>query len=201
MCPNPSCPKGADAIQTLGGYSPALARKGLSWYDIVEVPEVNEIDFVFAPGVYSYWSIGLSGLYIGNQAQKLNTTAALTKEGVPAAIFDHASKGRGVPLSVDAYANLVKIAGGKPIAPNSPLLTPYAPNNGPQPFFSIDCKKTKTLPVISYAFTGSRKQWSVQPSEAIGEGSFLLGNFGDNFLKGKYVVFDYASQRVGLAEL
>jgi hypothetical protein len=215
FCPNPSCPEGADAIQTLGGYSPALARKGLSWYDIVEVPEVNEIDFTFAPGVYSYWSIGLSGLYIGNQAQKLNTTAIQTKEGVPAAIFDHASKGRGVPLSVDAYANLVKIAGGKPIAANSPLLTPSAPNNGPQPFFSFDCKKAKSLPPISYTFTGSRKQWSVEASEyvvnvsgtcilnirTIGEGSYLLGNFGENFLKGKYIVFDYANQRVGLAEV
>ena len=215
FCPNPSCPPGADAIQTLGGYSPALARKGLHWYDIVEVPEVNEIDFPFAPGVYSYWSIGLTGLYIGNERQTLNTTAVCTKDGVPAAIFDHASKGRGIALSVDAYARLVKIAGGKAIPPSSPLLTPSPPNSGPQTFFSFDCHKAKSLPVISYTFSGDRKPWTIAPSEyvvnvsgtcilnvrTVGNGSFLLGNFGEDFLKGKYIVFDYQRQRVGLAEV
>ncbi|KAG9238215.1 aspartic peptidase domain-containing protein [Amylocarpus encephaloides] len=214
FCPGPSCPEGADAIQTLGGYSKALARKGLHWYDVVDVPAVNELAFTFSPKIYSYWSIQVSGLFIGSERQALNTTAAKQGDGVPAAIFDHASKGRGIPLSTDAYARLVQITRAKPVPAGSPILS-APPNNGPQPFFTVDCRKTRFFPPITYTFSGDRTRWTVEPSEYIakvgdacvidartlGKGSYLLGNFGDNFLKGKYVVFDFKKNRVGLAKV
>ncbi|KAH6672341.1 aspartic peptidase domain-containing protein [Halenospora varia] len=215
FCPNPTCPPGADAIQTFGGYSSSLAKKGLSWYPIVAVPEVNDIDFTFSPGVYSYWSIGLQNIFIGNERQSLNVTAQSVGDGVPAAIFDHASKGRGLPLSQNAYQRLVKSVGAQAIPSTSAVLTPYPPNNGPQSFYSVDCSKISSLPVVSYQFNGSPKLWKVQPADyvlniqgtcvlnvrTVGSGDYLLGNFGETFLKGKYIVFDFKKGRVGLAEV
>ncbi len=213
-CDHAKCPKGADAIQTFGGYSTKLASKGLHWYPVVPVPTVNQIDFPTSPGIFNYWAAALSSVSIGGEKQALNNTARDQLKAAPAAIFDHASKGRGLPLSGDAFARLVDISNATLIPKNSPLLK-MPPNNGMQPFYRVDCSTVSKLPTISYVFEGSPKAWNVTSDayvarsqgkcildvRVLGEGSWQLGNFGDNFLKGKYIVFDYQKSRIGLAEL
>ena len=208
------CPAGADAVQTFGGYSTELASKGLMWYPVVAVPTVNALDFSYSPDIFSYWAIELSSLSIGDEAQVFASASADATAGVPAAIFDHASKGRGLPMDTKAYTRLVEIAGATLIPASSALLQ-IPPNNGKQPFYEIDCATTKSLPDISYTFTGSEKKWTVKPEayvakvagtcildvRVLSNGSFQLGNFGDTFLQGKYIVFDYDMLRVGLAEI
>lgn len=210
LCPAFSCPPGASAIQTFGGFNHILASKGLTWYNVVPVPLVNELDFIFSPEIFSYWAISITGLSIGNQRQVLNSTM----DGGPAAIFDHASKGRGVPLSANAYANLVLVTNATLLPPNSPALAD-PPNNGGGQFYSVDCHKVRDLPSIKYTFKGSSKQWKVSGDaytvnkegicvlnvRTIGLSDFQYGNFGEVFLKGKYVVFDFEKREVGLAQL
>ncbi|KAK5100967.1 hypothetical protein LTS08_004573 [Lithohypha guttulata] len=205
-----NCPAGADAIQTFGGYSAELASKGLTWYPLTSVPTVNQIAFPLYPEIFSYWAIELESFSIGTEQQAVNTTAEQQLQAKPAAIFDHASKGRGLPLSSDAYARLVEITGA---VPATDLAMP--PNNAMQPFFTVNCSTISKLPTVSYVFTGSAKEWLVKPEayvanmggtcvldvRVLGSGSWELGNFGDNFLQDKYIVFDYEKNMVGLAEL
>lgn len=214
MCTEEQCPPGADAVQTFGGYSKKLASKGLTWYPVVSVPTVNEINFKLSPKIFSYWAIGISTFSIGGEVQELDLASQQTTGATPAAIFDHASKGRGLPMSEKAYERLTEIANATLIPTESPLLI-VPPNNGMQPFYEVDCATIGDLPTISYTFIGSEKPWTVTPEayvaqgagrcildvRVIGEGSFQLGNFGDNFLQGKYIVFDYEMLRVGLADL
>lgn len=133
--------------------------------------------------------------------------------GGPAAIIDHASRGRGLPLSTAAYANLVKTTKATLVTNATILASP--PNNGGGEFYSVDCATVSKLPCITYTFGGSDEEWKVEPSayvinegsicvlnvRTIGNGDFQYGNFGENFLKGKYIVFDFESRRVGLAKL
>lgn len=204
------CPTGADAVQTFGGYSVELASKGLTWYPLTSVPTVNQIDFPLSPEIFSYWSIELEKFSIGTEEQELNVTAESQLNAKPAAIFDHASKGRGLPMSADGYARLVEVTKA---VPAGNLTTP--PNNGMQPFYTVDCGSVDQLPTVSYVFSGSAKEWLVTPVtyvskladtcvlnvRVIGSGAWELGNFGDTFLLGKYIVFDYENLMVGLADL
>ena len=213
-CHAADCPTGADAIQTFGGYNTELAAKGLTWYPLTSVPTANQIDFVTFPEIFSYWSVGLTSVAIGDEELVLNATYSKQLNAVPAAIFNHASQGRGLPLSADGYARLVELANATAIPLDSALLQ-MPPNNGKQPFFEFDCSTVQELPTISYVFNGSPKAWTVEPDayvvqagkscildvRVLGHGEWELGNFGDNFLRGKYIVFDYDLLRVGLAEL
>ena len=214
MCPAASCPPGADGVQTFGGYSTTLASKGLTWYPVIPVPDVNDLAFPQSPSIYSYWAIGLSAFSIGDEVQELDVVDESQRGATPAGIFDHASRGRGLPLSAKAYQRLVQVANATLIPTDSPsLLMP--PNNGMQPFYEVDCAAVCSLPTVSYTFKGSPKTWEVTPDayvaraegscilnvRVIGNGTWELGNFGDTFLAGKYLVFDYEKNQVGLAEL
>lgn len=196
---------GHDAIQTLGGIKQDLISGDIFWYDVEFFPEVNIVDFVYAPAVYNYWTLRLTGLSIGDSVMALNTSA-----GGAAAIFDHASYGRGAPLSVNAYQELVSVSGASPITLASPL------NNGNQSFFQVDCSHVSTLPPIKYQFAGSQRDWQIESSNyvddvgnntcvlnvrTLGDGDMIAGNFGETFAKDKYVVFDFAKLKVGLADI
>lgn len=198
--------QGFDGLQSLGGYDKDLAGEGLTWYPIVDVPEVNAEDFPFAPGIYNYWSIRVTQLSLDDEVETLNTTQG----GGAAAIFDYASRGRGAPLSTNAYDKLVARS-------NATAITlKYPPNNGMQAFYQIDCSRTCSLPTIKYQFGGHKKTWEIVPENyveevsagvcvlnvrTVGFGDFELGNFGETFMKDKYVVFDFDTNRVGLAEI
>lgn len=174
------------------------------------MPTVNQVAFPLYPEIFSYWAIELESFSIGTEQQALNISAEQELQAKPAAIFDHASKGRGLPLSTDAYARLVAITAAEPATD-----LPVPPNNGMQPFFTVDCSAVCGFPTVSYVFTGSDKEWIVQPEayvanmngkcvldvRVLGTGSWELGNFGDNFLQDKYIVFDYEKNLVGLADL
>ena len=75
---------GYDALQTLGGYNHSLVAGKLFWYDIIFLPEINTVDFVYKPGVYNYWTLNLTGLSIGDKPQALNEANGA------GAVFDHA---------------------------------------------------------------------------------------------------------------
>ena len=198
---------GYDAIQTLGGFDTRVACKGVTWYQNVGVPEVNQVDFTFSPAVYNYWAIRVTQLSIGHEVQQLNHSY-----GGAAAIFDSASRGRGLPLSANAYKVLV--AKTKATVLNSTLSSP--PNNGAQAFYQVDCTKVNSFPSIKYQFAGDGRKWEVSGANyveqvsanvcvlnvrVVGDGDFLLGNFGETFVKDKYVVFDFQGLRVGLADV
>lgn len=194
---------GFDALQTLGGYNKKLIKGELSWYDIIFFPEVNTVDFVYKPGIYNYWTLNLTGLSVGDKAQALNESTGA------GAVFDHASYGRGAPLSVNAYEDLISTTGATPISLKSP------PNNGNQSFYEVDCDKVPTFPSIKYQFGGSNRAWDIVSSNYIekmdgacvlnirtlGDGDMIAGNFGETFAKEKYVVFDFETNKVGLADL
>ena len=75
---------GYDALQTLGGYNHSLVGGELSWYDIIFLPEINTVDFVYKPGLYNYWTLNLTRLSIGDKPQALNKSTGA------GAVFDHA---------------------------------------------------------------------------------------------------------------
>ena len=195
---------GYDAVQTLGGYDEDIAGDGLTWYPVVEVPEVNVVDFHFSPGIFNYWALRVTQLSLGNEVQALNKSIGA------AAIFDNASKGRGAPLSANAYQEVVAMS-------NATAVTlPFPLNNGAQAFYQIECSKINTLPPIKYQFGGDRKIWEIIPANyvdevspnvcvlnirTIGEGDFSFGNLGETFMKDKYIVFDFKKNRVGIADV
>ncbi|KAL8818968.1 MAG: hypothetical protein Q9223_002509 [Gallowayella weberi] len=195
--------QGHDGLQTLGGYNDSLVRGALSWYDIDFFPEVNVVDFVYEPALYNYWTLNLTKLSLGDKPQALNESTGA------GAIFDHASYGRGAPLSVNAYAELIAATAATPITLDSP------PNNGNQSFYRVDCATAATFPPIRYQFQGHERLWEITPSNyveklgdlcilnvrTLGDGDFIAGNFGETFAKDKYVVFDFEKNKVGLADL
>ena len=194
---------GHDALQSLGGYNDSLIDGDISWYDVELFPAVNNVDFVYKPGVYNYWTLKLTELSLGDKVQELNKSTGA------GAIFDHASYGRGAALSVNAYRELISISGATPITLDSP------PNNGNQSFYEVDCDKVDTLPSIKYQFGGVQRVWEIVPSNyvekinntcvlnirTLGDGDMIAGNFGETFAKDKYVVFDFEKLKVGLAKL
>lgn len=165
---------------------------------------MNTEDFLYHPGFYDYWTIPLTSLSLGNEAQTLDKTTGA------AAVFDHASYGRGAPLSDNAYLNLIKKVNATKIAMASP------PNNGDQDTYQFDCKKTSSLPPIRYKFGRSNKSWEIVPKNYIvdyhngtcvlnvrtlGTGDFIIGNFGETFSKDKYILMDFERLLVGIADL
>ncbi|KAI0398135.1 eukaryotic aspartyl protease [Xylariaceae sp. FL0594] len=207
---------GANATQTLGGFNKDLVKdQKIWWYPSKVFPDVNTRDFVYKPGLYNYWGLELSALKIGNETQPIASTPGDRGGGAgPAAIFDHASYGRGTPLSPNAYRKLVAETGAKgPIELNNP------PNNGNQSFYAVDCDKRDTFPTISYQFRGGGgggKEWHVTPLHyvekvndtccvlnvrTLADGDQFIGNFGETFSKDKYIIFDYEKLRVGIADL
>ncbi|GJN76284.1 hypothetical protein PLIIFM63780_010105 [Purpureocillium lilacinum] len=199
---------GHDGIQTMGGIRHDLIDRGkIWWYNVKVYPDVNELAFVYNPGMYNYWGIELDGLKIGKEWQKIEPTSNKSGKG---AIFDHASYGRGIPLTPNAYARLAQITQAKPVDLKNP------PNNGPQKFFSVDCSKIDSFPAIKYKFAGHRREWEVTPKmyveklqdgqcvlnvRALASGDRFIGNFGETFAKEKYIVLDFAKNRVGIADI
>ncbi|KAE8223766.1 hypothetical protein CF319_g3238 [Tilletia indica] len=201
--------KGSDAIQSLGYYNSSLARGPITWYDNIDpsTTEVNSVDFIYEPAVYNYWTLRLTQLKLGNEVQAINQTV------VPGVVFDHATYGRGAALSNAAYANLVQKVNGTAVQLDQ------KPNNGNQTFYEFDCTLKNALPPITYTFAGSRREWSIIPNNyvvphptdntscildirVVGEGqAYEIGNFGETFAKDKYVIFDFNTLRVGLADL
>ncbi|KAL8848091.1 MAG: hypothetical protein Q9221_006893 [Calogaya cf. arnoldii] len=195
--------KGYDGLQTLGGYNESLIHGHLLWYDIEFFPEVNNVDFVYEPAIYNYWTLNLTSLSLGDQVQSLNQSTGA------GAVFDHASYGRGAPLSINAYKELVSATAATSITLDSP------PNNGNQSFYQVDCANVDTFPPIRYQFGGSERVWEIIPSNyvevlndacvlnvrTLGDGDFIVGNFGETFAKDKYIVFDFEKNKVGLADL
>lgn len=165
---------------------------------------MNDDDFVYNPAVYKYWAISLTRLSLGDEEQALNKTTGA------GAIFEPASYGRGAPLSVNAYERLLNITDAKPIVLEQP------PNNGNQPFYQVDCRMMHTFPPIKYQFANDNKSWNIEPKhyvEKVGNGTCVLdirtlgyedlgsANLGDNFAKDKYIIFDFETLKVGLADV
>ncbi|PHH62557.1 hypothetical protein CDD82_1989 [Ophiocordyceps australis] len=200
--------KGHDGIQTLGGIRRDLIAHGkIWWYRVKVYPDVNTLDFVYTPPVLNYWAIELQSLRIGPETQRLAPTSERSGKG---AIFDHASYGRGVPLTVNAYARLVALTGGKRV------LLPSPPNNGAQDFYAVDCSRLATFPTLAYRFVGHAREWTVTPQryvETTPTGTCVLnvrtlasrdefiGNFGETFIKDKYIVLDFERNRLGIADV
>ncbi|TWU76950.1 hypothetical protein ED733_007161 [Metarhizium rileyi] len=160
---------GHDGIQTMGGIRRDLIKdQKIWWYNVKRYPDVNTLAFMYNPPMYNYWGVELEDLKIGSEAQKIEPTSNSSGK---AAIFDHASYGRGTPLTLNAYARLARITDAKPVDLKEP------PNNGPQKFFSVECSKIKSFPTIRYKFTGSSREWAVTPKmyvEKMKDGSCVL---------------------------
>lgn len=200
---------GHDGVQTLGGVKSSVIQAGrVYWYRNRVFPDVNRLDFIYKPGLYNYWGIELESLWIGGEHQDITKTA---NNPGPAAIFDHASYGRGMPLSSEAYERLVQIAGAVPAGPLA-----SAPNNGEQPFYKVECSRVPRLPPVKYRLVGHTKVWSIEARNyvermqggvcllnvrTLAAGSEFLGNFGETFAKDKYVVFDFEKLAVGIADV
>jgi hypothetical protein len=199
---------GNDGIQSFGGIREDLIKGNkIWWYKTQKFTDVNKFNFIYDPAVYNYWGIELDTLTIGDEQQPVTGTSNSSGKG---AIMDHASYGRGLPLSENAYDRLVEITQGTPVELEEPI------NNGEQAFYAVDCDEVANFPVVTYKFTGHGKAWSVKPEDYVektedgrcilnarthASGDEFLGNFGDTFLKDKYVVFDFVKNRVGLADI
>ncbi|EFE44719.1 hypothetical protein TRV_00510 [Trichophyton verrucosum HKI 0517] len=202
---------GNDGIQTLGGYHHRdIGWRGIEWINTIVFPIVNDIDFIYNPAFYNYWSIPVTKHFIGNEEQALNTTTG------SAVVFDHASYGRGAAMSVASYRRLVSITNAQPV--NLTMAT--LPNNGKQKFYSVDCDRIDSFPAVKYQFGKWRRVWSIEARHyiskaktmdgkdvcvlnvrVIGQGeNFVIGNLGENFAKDKVILFDFEKNRVGLAD-
>jgi hypothetical protein len=195
---------GHDGIQTLGGYNKSLIKGGIEWHNLINFTAVNTVDFLYMPGFFDYWTVPLRSLSLGDELQALNQTSGAV------ATFDHASYGRGAPLSVNAYMNLVEKANGTKVVLASP------PNNGAQDFYQFDCAVTASLPTIKYQFGDSSREWVIEPRNyvvdyqngtcvldvrTLGDGDFIIGNFGETFSKDKYILMNFEKRQVGIADL
>lgn len=198
--------QGRDAIQSLGGYEEERVEGKIHWYNSIVPLEVNEIDFAYKPPVFNYWALKLSAFAIGDEMQKINETC----EGT--AVFDHASYGRGAPLSVNAYANLIAMTQATPVT----LEYPWGVNNGNQSFYEIPCTTNmSSLPDIKYWFEDDTRPWVITPSNyvaqaegkcvldirTLGYGDMNIGNFGETFLRDKYFIMDYEHLRIGISDV
>lgn len=196
--------KGHDAIQTLGGCQHDLIKGAIEWYDVISFPEINVVDFVYHPGFFDYWVVRLKSVSLGDEPQAINRTIGA------AAVFDHASYGRGAAVSVNMYKSLVALTSAKLITLASP------PNNGDQPFYAFNCNKTSKLPPINYQFTGGNRTWKILPRNyvsdfgngtcvfnvrTLGDGDFVIGNLGETFAKDKIILMDFEKLRVGVADV
>jgi len=198
---------GYDGIQTLGGYREKNVKGKVHWFENFVFPPVNDVDFVYDPPIYNYWGLPVSSFKIGDEVQALNTSY----KGQAGAIFDHASYGRGAPVSTNAYQKLIALTSAKPIQ----LTEETRPNNGNQTDFAVDCTKVSSFPTLKYAFGSDPKEWVITPENyvekvngacvlnvrTLGEGDFQIGNFGETFAKDKLVIFDFDKLKVGLADL
>ena len=198
--------QGYDAVQTLGGIEWERVQGKIHWYDSIIPIEVNEIDFVYKPPVFNYWALNLTAFAIGDEMQAIDQTY----EGT--AVFDHASYGRGAPLSVNAYINLITWTQATPVI----LADAWGVNNGNQTLFEIPCTTDlTTLPDLKYWFQDDPKPWIITPSNyvsqaedrcvlnirTLGYGDMIIGNFGETFLRDKYFIMDFGNLRVGLSDL
>lgn len=198
---------GHDGVQTLGGVKQQNIKGAVEWHDVISFPPVNVVDFVYSPYLGEYWTIPLTSMKIGDEAQALNTSY----QGHAAATFDHASYGVGAPMGEAGYHKLVSMVGGKPIT----LPKESRPNNGNQSDYSVDCSKVCTFPELKYSFGGSKREWVIRPENyveningtcvlnvrTLGNGTMQIGNFGKDFARDKVVQFDFATKRVGLSDL
>lgn len=128
------------------------------WYDNVLYPDVNELNFIYDPPVYNYWGIELESLKIGNEVQNVEPTSEKSGKG---AIFDHATYGRGIPLTPNAHVRLAEITGATPAELAKP------PNNGQNSFYSVDCSKISSFPEVKYQFQGHSREWIVKPEHYV----------------------------------
>ncbi|KAK7423633.1 hypothetical protein QQZ08_008988 [Neonectria magnoliae] len=199
---------GHDGVQSVGGIRHDLIKNNkIWWYKHQLFPDVNDLNFVYDPPIYNYWGVELESLKIGDEVQPIKRTS---KKSGKAAIFDHASSGRGTPLTENAYDRLVDLAHGVPVD----LKTP--PNNGKQSFYSVNCKEISTLPPIKYSFRGHKKEWVVTPEnyvEKVDNNTCVLnvrtlvkddefmGNFGETFAKDKYITLDFQKMRIGISDV
>lgn len=197
--------QGHDAIKTLGGVDVARLKSKIRWYDVILAPETNVLDFVYHPTMLNYWAINLTGFAIGDEQQAINKTLGAS------AVFDHASYGRGAPMSENSYAKLISMAGATQVT----LEDPGAVNNGNQTFYEIPCSNKNKLPDIKYWFEGDKKPWIIESRNyvdevegkcvlnvrTLGRGDMIIGNFGETFSRDKYIALDFANLKVGLSDV
>lgn len=164
----PAC-DGWDGIQSLGGIRRDLIKDDkIWWYKTEKYLDVNTLDFKYNPAFYNYWSIELDSLKIGDEQQKVLPTSNSSGKG---AIFDHASYGRGMPMTANAYDRLVEMTQATPIEMKTPI------NNGEQANYAVDCKAAKSFPTVSYQFRGHAKEWHMTPDAYVAtveDGSCVL---------------------------
>ncbi|KAL2758017.1 hypothetical protein ACRALDRAFT_1092086 [Sodiomyces alcalophilus JCM 7366] len=200
---------GNDAIQSWGGYRKDLVKGKVFWYDNVVFPDINEISYIWDPPFLNYWATPLQDLWIGDELQP---TVATSENSGKGAVFNHATFGRGIPLTQNAYNKLIQIVGGEELH----LDDPTAVNNGEQQLYSVSCEKINSYPPVKYQFVGHDKVWKVPAKHYIdqledgtcvlnarvtSDGDKFLGSFGDQFLKDKQIIFDFENLKVGLAEI
>jgi hypothetical protein len=199
---------GNDGIQSFGGIRRDLIKGNkIWWYKVQTFHDVNKFNFIYDPAIYNYWGVTLGGLKFGDEEQKF---AGTSNESGPGVIMDHAAYGRGIALSENSYDRLVEITKGVPVELEKPV------NNGEQAFYAVDCDEIPNFPPVTYAFEGHDKEWSVKAEDYVvktedgtcvinarvhGKEDQFLGNFGETFLKDKYVIFDFEKNRVGLADI
>ncbi|KAB8273485.1 aspartic peptidase domain-containing protein [Aspergillus minisclerotigenes] len=207
---NTSPCNGHDGIQTLGGYRQDLVHGEIEWHDVIKFPLVNDIDFIYKPPIYNYWTLELSGFAIGDEELAVNKSAG--------AVFDHASYGRGAPVSQEGYKKLIETVN----ATKTCLKPSDQPNNAQQDFYKFPNKALDGLKPLKYRFGASNREWKIHPYDyvvphpveeeysilnvrAFGWDDFVIGNFGETFLIDKYIILDFGnpgspSIRVGLAD-
>lgn len=197
--------QGHDAIQSLGGIETNRIKGDIHWYKNVISPEVNVVDFEYKPEVFNYWAVTLSKFAVGNEVQAINQTTGAT------GVFDHASYGRGAPLSLNAYARLVQVANATPVV----LANAWGVNNGNQTFYEIPCTEKTKLPDLKYWFEKDSKPWVIKSSNyvdevegkcvlnvrTLGYGDMIIGNLGETFARDKYLIFDFEKLRVGISDV
>jgi hypothetical protein len=198
---------GHDGVQKLGGYHASNVKDKIHWFDNIFFPPVNDYDFIYDPPLYEYWAVPITSFKIGDEAHALNTSY----KGEAAAIFDHASYGRGAPMSANAYEKLIAQTGATPVN----LTKTERPNNGNQSDYAVDCGKVSSFPELKYAFADDAKEWVITPENyvekvnstcvlnvrTLGEGDFQIGNFGETFARDKLIIFDFEKLKIGLADL
>ncbi|OHE92887.1 hypothetical protein CORC01_11829 [Colletotrichum orchidophilum] len=201
---------GSDGLQSFGGIMDQIVKDSeIYWYANYVFPDVNTLAFEYHPGLYNYWATPLDSLWIGDELQPTEPTSNISGK---ASIFDHASYGRGIPLTPNAYEKLVNLTGGQPLTLEDPTVI----NNGNQSMYSVDCGSVGSFPTVSYKFAGHDKVWANTPKHyvetlpdgtcalnvrAMATGDRFIGNFGETFFKDKVAIMNFETLQVGIAEI
>ncbi|KAH8812403.1 aspartic peptidase domain-containing protein [Xylogone sp. PMI_703] len=213
---------GEDYLTIMGGTDEAMYNASdIIYHDLDINPCVNSgTHLSLSPSRENYWSTTWTGFFIGDNKYSLraedspnynSTNASPSCDPIdPIAIWDQDKFGHGAPMPLAAFDYLVGVTGAHKI---NDTAAPF--NAGTQGLWAVPKNNTSNLPNINYELS-KKQNITITPEQYIDctymPGTCLLNArtwdrpidgaqtfFGLTVISHTYLVFDYDSNKVGVA--